>query len=139
MDASALRQASTLSLLDTGDWLRGDGAEPMGAATQESPRSARKRDQYKLWREISISGSCPVKHPRLESQLLAFISSHSNMVRTKADNVPGTYRKGEAVEHSSGLQGVLRVAWPKAREAEFPPRLYAPNWSSQAGSSGSAP
>lgn len=28
------------------------------------------------------------------------------MVRTKADSVPGTYRKGEAGEHSSGAQVV---------------------------------
>lgn len=58
--------APSLAAVMTGHWrlVAGDGAEPMGAATRESPRSARKRDQYKLWREISFSGSCPVKHRR---------------------------------------------------------------------------
>lgn len=37
-------------------------------------------------------GPCPVKHPRQERRLVALIS-FSNMVRTKADSVPGTYRK----------------------------------------------
>lgn len=40
----------------------------------------------------SFLGPCPVKHPRQERRLVALIS-FSNMVRTKADSVPGTYRK----------------------------------------------
>nr|XP_055176215.1 PCNA-associated factor isoform X3 [Nyctereutes procyonoides] len=64
----------------------------MGAASRGSRWSARERDQYKPWREISLSGPCAVKHPRLESRLIALIS-RLNMVRTKADSVPGTYRK----------------------------------------------
>uniref|UniRef100_A0A8P0P6W7 PCNA-associated factor n=4 Tax=Canis lupus familiaris TaxID=9615 RepID=A0A8P0P6W7_CANLF len=64
----------------------------MGAASRGSRWSARERDQYKPWREISLSGPCAVKHPRLESRLIALISG-LNMVRTKADSVPGTYRK----------------------------------------------
>ena len=32
------------------------------------------------------------------------------MVRTKAGSVPGSYRKGEAVGHSSGGQAVLWAA-----------------------------
>lgn len=34
------------------------------------------------------------------------------MVRTKADSVPGTYRKGEAGEHSSGAQVVGEAGAP---------------------------
>ncbi|XP_034849859.1 PCNA-associated factor isoform X2 [Mirounga leonina] len=93
MDGTVLSLASPLSSLDNGDWLWGDGAEPMGAASLESPRSARERDQYKLWREIRFSSPCAVKPPRLGSHLIALISSSLNMVRTKADSVPGTYRK----------------------------------------------
>ncbi|KAB0374783.1 hypothetical protein FD755_013275 [Muntiacus reevesi] len=52
----------------------------MGVAVWESRRSARERDRYKLAGD-SFSGPCPVKHLR------------SNMVRTKADGVPGSYRK----------------------------------------------
>lgn len=42
------------------------------------------------------------------------------MVRTKAGSVPGTYRKGEAGEHNSGGQWVLRRAWLREGEAGAP-------------------
>ena len=44
------------------------------------------------------------------------------MVRTKADSVPGTYRKGEEVEQGSGGQGVLPAAPLRAGEARAPHR-----------------
>lgn len=89
----------------------------MGAASPESPWSARERDQYKLWREIRFWVLVQLKHPLLESQLIALISSSLTMVRTKADSVPGTYRKGEVVELGGGGQGVLRAARLRAGEA----------------------
>ncbi|XP_004855715.1 PCNA-associated factor [Heterocephalus glaber] len=41
----------------------------------------------------SFSGPCPARHLWQGSQCISVVSSRFNMVRTKADSVPGTYRK----------------------------------------------
>lgn len=50
------------------------------------------------------------------------------MVRTKADGVPGSYRKGEAVGHNSGGQVVLWAAplWAGEEGASPPVRQTGP-------------
>ncbi|XP_076984319.1 PCNA-associated factor isoform X2 [Tamandua tetradactyla] len=92
MDCSATHGASRLSLVDTSDWSGGVGAEPIGAAARERRWRAREGDQYKRWREIRFLVPYSVKYQRLASQFIALIS-RLNMVRTKADSVPGAYRK----------------------------------------------
>lgn len=50
------------------------------------------------------------------------------MVRTKANSVPGSYRKGEAVGHNSGGQVVLWAAllWAGEEGASPPVRQTGP-------------
>ncbi|XP_064123490.1 PCNA-associated factor isoform X2 [Loxodonta africana] len=70
----------------------------------------------------SFSGPCPEKRPRLGSQLATFISSGFNMVRTKADRVPGTYRKVVASRAPRKVLGsstsATNTASPSSRKAE---------------------
>lgn len=110
----------------TGRWqlVAGYGAEPMGrrrGTNGETSRSARERDRYKPWREIH-SRFFVQGNTQLENDLVAFISSRLNMVRTKADSVPGTYRKGEATQHGSGGRGLLpHPPPPRAEEVGVVP------------------
>lgn len=48
------------------------------------------------------------------------------MVRTKADSAPGTYRKGEVVEHGSGGQGASALHRPLSQAS--PAILEAAAW-----------
>lgn len=48
------------------------------------------------------------------------------MVRTKADSAPGSYRKGEVVEHSSGGQGARALHRPLSQAS--PAILEAAAW-----------
>lgn len=59
-------------------------------------------------------GSLSCEPLSLGSQCSSLVSSRATMVRTKADSVPGTYRKGEAIRRGlgCGVQGRVPLTSP---------------------------
>lgn len=111
-----------------GNWSGENGAEPMGAVARQRAWSAREREPYKRRREPAATRLCPLAPEQLGGLsadrlvLLRFISSGSNnMVRTKADSVPSTYRKGTvAVTRGRGVQEGSRAPGSPWRSGRWP-------------------